>query len=859
MASNQGQQTLYDRVDVHKSCKSLETLLGVLSDYCEAAEAVVILQKKLAKALRESAGLKSTTGIAANALGASANIFEALSDIDAKFAKIADKEYEGISTEVRKWFKKLAKEEKAHDDRIAVANGKIKQAGQVYEKKSKKSARDASDEHARYITLISALGPEISQEKYNHTLFVTQRHTSTTFNVAACMSRIADAEWLRACEGVRRYAPTVGPLGEWRALCEGGWGGPMPPDLPDLDTTAQQQPQLQPPPQPQTVREHINGALDEDRPSPPMYRQAEAINLNSQEPTEAHPGMWSAYEKEREQSSPIPSPTQPQYPQTPTSAAPQKQNQSTPPSSFDNPIRPFLDPNTGSVRSLSAFPAPPTHFPLPPVNSQRQQQTSLGQSSHSSSASHVSIPTLSRPSDVRIPGGDESITGETTSTSPVSAPPSPQQKFNDKPDISNQSSGSASDSHDGLRRPTPVRSLTVPSLEESSGTVAERSSTSSNTSKPPNEREFGSGYKSPTRGIDSVKGKDVDRHDTATSSGSVVAAMRSRYSYDSGASSPPPRDIPRLPMSVTDLATRYQPSDGPSSPRIRASSPPIARPLPPLDFFSQARQAEASFRERSPPGAFRDASTTPTPTSMPQPNLQTHTAAHDDAVRRQQRLEELEIKEKEQKLRARELEIELKSRELERQRDFLMSSSTALGRNRDGYISEDRSLSGHGRDSDRQARDTSLSRSRDDVRNEIPRPPHANSLAPPSTRTLGSSSEENGNSDRSGQSLNQLHPPYCTCDTCKNSRYGGTTSRPGEKSKGGWMRRLSMPIVAGNAFLDAKRHGGTMKRGLMSLDGKKNASTTILAQEDGRLTTGGRRSYDASGISNRSVTNLGRR
>ncbi|KAK0204886.1 hypothetical protein DFS33DRAFT_706109 [Desarmillaria ectypa] len=856
MASNTGQQPLCDRVDVHKSCKSLETLLGVLSDYCEAAEAVVILQKKLAKALRESAGLKITTDIAANALGASASIFEALSDIDAKFAKIADKEYEGISAEVKKWFKKLAKEEKAHDDRIAAANGKIKQAGQVYEKKSKKSARDASDEHARYITLISALGPEISQEKYNHALLVTQRHISTTFNVAACMSRIADAEWLRACEGVRRYAPTVGPLGEWRALCEGGWGGPMPPDLPDLGAPAQQQLQLQPPPQLQNVREHINGTLDGDRPSPPMYRQAEA-NLNLQEPTEAHPGVRAAYEKEREQSSPLPSPTQPQYPQTPMGAAPQKQNQSTPPSSFDNPIRPFLDPNTGSVRSLSAFPAPPTHFPLPPVNSQWQQQASLGQSSHSSSASHVSFPTLSRPSDARIPGGDKSITGETTSSSPVSGPPSPQQKFNDKTDISNQSSGSTSDSHNGLRRPTPVRSLTVPTSEEPSATVAECSPTSSNTSKPLDEREFGSGYKSPTRGLDSVKGKGIDRHDTTTS-GSVVAAMRSRYSYDSGASSSPPRDIPRLPMSVTDLATRYQPSDGPSSPRIRASSPPIARALPPLDFFSQARQAEASFRERSPPGAFRESSTTPIP--MPQPNFQVHTSSHDDAVRRQRRLEELEIKEKEQKLRARELEIELKSRELERQRDFKTSSSTALGSDRDGYASEDRSLSSHGRDSDRQMRDISLPCSRDDVRTEILRPPRTNSLAPPaSTRTLGSSSEENGHPERSGQSLNQLHPPYCTCDTCKNSKSSGTTSRPGEKSKGGWMRRLSMPIVAGNAFLDAKRHGGMTKGGLTSLDGKKNASTTMLAQEDGRLAAGGRRSYDASGISNRSVTNLGRR
>jgi hypothetical protein len=44
----------------------------------------------------------------ANAFGASANIFEVLVDVDAKFAKIAEKEYGSVSSEVKKWFKKLA-------------------------------------------------------------------------------------------------------------------------------------------------------------------------------------------------------------------------------------------------------------------------------------------------------------------------------------------------------------------------------------------------------------------------------------------------------------------------------------------------------------------------------------------------------------------------------------------------------------------------------------------------------------------------------------------------------------------------------------------------------------------------------
>ena len=55
---------LSERSEIHKSCKSLETLLGVLNDYCEVVGTIVTLQKRLGKALRETAGVKTTGEIA---------------------------------------------------------------------------------------------------------------------------------------------------------------------------------------------------------------------------------------------------------------------------------------------------------------------------------------------------------------------------------------------------------------------------------------------------------------------------------------------------------------------------------------------------------------------------------------------------------------------------------------------------------------------------------------------------------------------------------------------------------------------------------------------------------------------------
>lgn len=125
MTSPSTAPTLAERSEIHKSCKSVEVLLNILNEYCEAVGAVGALQKKLSKALKDAANYKVAGETAcvslrlmvldthkctllANAMLASANIFESLSDVDSKYSKIIDREYDTISNDVKKWFKKLA-------------------------------------------------------------------------------------------------------------------------------------------------------------------------------------------------------------------------------------------------------------------------------------------------------------------------------------------------------------------------------------------------------------------------------------------------------------------------------------------------------------------------------------------------------------------------------------------------------------------------------------------------------------------------------------------------------------------------------------------------------------------------------
>ena len=63
MAGVQPVQFVAERQDIHKSCKALEVVVNLLDDYSEAARAIVTLNKKLSKALRDVATVKPTGDI----------------------------------------------------------------------------------------------------------------------------------------------------------------------------------------------------------------------------------------------------------------------------------------------------------------------------------------------------------------------------------------------------------------------------------------------------------------------------------------------------------------------------------------------------------------------------------------------------------------------------------------------------------------------------------------------------------------------------------------------------------------------------------------------------------------------------
>ncbi|KDQ59199.1 hypothetical protein JAAARDRAFT_175969 [Jaapia argillacea MUCL 33604] len=849
-----------DRSEIHKGCKALETLVNVLNDYCEAASAMVTLQKKLTKALRETAGLKCTAHIATNALNASATIFDALFEVDSKFAKLVDKECDAVSADVKKWFKKLAKEERAHDERIATANYRLKSAGQIYEKKSKRNLHDASEEHARYVNLINTLGPELSQEKYNHALLVTQRHTATTYSVAACLARIADAHWLRTCEVLRRASPAIGSVGEWRTLCEANWSRPVPKDLPDLGVQEQGPPELR------------SDWDQEDRtlsgsPWPPRHFD------DSGTPTpdvgfETPEGLGTP------SGHPVDQLTPPQSTGTPSS------NPGKSTSEWGGGIQDGRDGSTRSMASLSSFPSPPTHFPLPLLSDRHLSASqsspvasSLGRTSETQESQPPSHqpPADSHPGVEVLPPLTESpqevlpdlppTNGSDTIPPRPTSPPQPPRSTSD-PVITDSphrgDDGETSTVQQAVPAPLPeVHSKQdnekAPSSSKSAsliGTHLRGDYLEDRKADIAGDREVGVDrngvLEARTRSLDaSKKQQGIERSESVTSSGSIVAAMRNRYRA-TGPSSPPPRDLPRLALSVSDLANRYtKPEETPTSPRQRAISPPADRTT------SVTESDPRRTNERHRPDGRGSTS----------PHLRS--TESDDLVRRRQRieqLEELERRENELELRERERDLEHRARELERDRAHIL---TARGMKADGYktdtsfSSSNRGPSSHSPQYEFPSPVVSQTRYSSSTTQLVPPPSNSGPSSQQRSRSRPTTPNTTAPSD---------HAPYCGCAACSVAKYKSPNPAPSprdlrppeppitlrpEKPKG-WIRRLSMPV--GQAF---------------SLDSKKNTSSTSLAStansrhsvadEDGRLATRTFYKDPSGGIGNRSSATPGRR
>lgn len=206
---------LVERPDLHKSLKALESLLVNLDEYRDLAARLAKVEKKMAKSASELERTKVVRETPSQTLQVSSTMFEGLAEVSSRHAKHVQKEYEAVNDACAKYFKKVAKEERAHDELVQTLDAKIKKANAVHEKNMKKATGNkALESHDRYIATVQALTNDISRAKNAHARSMAAKSHASSLLVASTIGGLADVEFKRRCESVRRVGPHVGQLNE---------------------------------------------------------------------------------------------------------------------------------------------------------------------------------------------------------------------------------------------------------------------------------------------------------------------------------------------------------------------------------------------------------------------------------------------------------------------------------------------------------------------------------------------------------------------------------------------------------------------------------------------------------------------
>jgi hypothetical protein len=321
---------------------------------------------------------------------------------------------------------------------------------------------------------------------------------------------MANAEWLRACDEVRRFGPFAGQLGEWRVMCEGCWTGAIPQGFPDIDDSDERSNNGITPTEgdrgPSRSTEDINRTTNTRRVAEQNHADSTGQRFNGERGREypaSTVGTSFTRSNTSQPASSVSDGTQNSASSSRPSSRQERQNNAAYDSERDGP----------SVATLASFPSPPTHLPLPFPSTASSSQT---QHTHLQPQINAASPMSS-----------------SSAESPVSDDrhgPGPNRYFNDSPTSMTPSE----------RQNQPLSE--TPQSRSSDGDMASlrdigpKSRVNSAAHRKGDylagEPEFGGGYARGTqKGVDNrEKAQDMNRSDTAGSSGSMVAAMRHRYS-----------------------------------------------------------------------------------------------------------------------------------------------------------------------------------------------------------------------------------------------------------------------------------------------------------------------------------------
>jgi len=158
----------------------------------------------------------------AQTLQASSSLFDSLTEVSSKHSKYLQKEYESLNEACGKFFKKIAKEEKSHDEQLETLDSKIKRAHASHEKSVRSKSNvgsKAMETHDKYLSTITNLTNEMNRLKSSHSMSTGSKNHAINLLTASTVGGLAESNYKKQCESVRKMGGQIGKLNEWLNFC----------------------------------------------------------------------------------------------------------------------------------------------------------------------------------------------------------------------------------------------------------------------------------------------------------------------------------------------------------------------------------------------------------------------------------------------------------------------------------------------------------------------------------------------------------------------------------------------------------------------------------------------------------------
>ena len=164
-----------------------------------------------------------------SALALTSTFFETLGESSVRFSKQLSKDYDALNDLTSKQFKRIAKEEQKHDDVLEGLDAKLKKANFAYDKQRAKPGYNATGAnghpavraHEQFVPLLSQLTDDLARAKTGHGSAMSSKREYIVRETARMLTCMAELEFKRGCEKVRRTGAEIGPVMAIQALLGG--------------------------------------------------------------------------------------------------------------------------------------------------------------------------------------------------------------------------------------------------------------------------------------------------------------------------------------------------------------------------------------------------------------------------------------------------------------------------------------------------------------------------------------------------------------------------------------------------------------------------------------------------------------